>query len=172
MITVRNVGLKQLIKVSDPRYQLHGHKHLSLHVSWQRDRWTLVVFFEYEPFLLAWHILGVAFYLITYWLLWAQVISILCLSICQSDILCVYCVWILHVAHHQSFSSCRLLLALSVTMDEQHTWWEIVECCWSQWPLNDSKWGLKNSSFVQNLHPYRVEIVELKFTERIRGFFV
>lgn len=61
-----------------------------------------------------------AFYLITYWLLWAQVISILCLSICQSDILCVYFVWMLHVAHHQSFSSCRLLLALSVTMDEQH----------------------------------------------------
>lgn len=52
-------------------------------------------FFQYEPF-------SMAFYLITYWLLWAQVISILYLSICQSDILCVYCVWILHVAHHQS----------------------------------------------------------------------
>lgn len=63
-------------------------------------------------------------------------------------------------------------LDITCCTSSEHLWWEIVECYRSQWPLNDSKWGLKNSSFVQNLHPYRVEIVEWKFTERMRGFFV
>lgn len=67
---------------------------------------------------------------------------------------------------------CLLCLDITCCTSSEHLWWEIVKCCRSQWPLNDSKWGLKNSSFVQNLHPYRVEIVEWKFTERMRGFFV
>lgn len=48
---------------------------------------------------------------------------------------------------------CLLCLDITCCTSSEHLWWEIVKCCRSQWPLNDSKWGLKNSSLSRICTP-------------------